>query len=65
MENYWVAPAAVAALALTGMFCIAWRFRARAVKRRWRAALDAYAEREIAQQGRKQARKRAQAFLGQ
>ncbi len=47
MENYWVAPAAAAALALTGMFFIAWRFRAHAVKRRL-AALDAYAEREIA-----------------
>jgi hypothetical protein len=52
MENYWVAPAAVA-LALTGMVSIAWRFRAHAVKQKQRlAALDAYAEREIAQQQR-------------
>jgi hypothetical protein len=59
MENYWVALAAAAALALTGTSFIIWRFRVHAAKRRL-AALDAYAERESAQH----ARKRVQAFLG-
>ena len=47
MENYWLALAAGVALALTGVFGLAWRFRARAV-RRWLTALDAFARREIA-----------------
>jgi hypothetical protein len=58
MENYWVAPVAVAVLALAGLFGIAERFRARAVKR-WRTALEAYAEREIARERHTSALKRA------
>ena len=61
MENHWVVPLAVAALALMGMFAIAWRSRARAVTR-WITALNSYAEREIAQERRRKALKRAQAF---
>jgi hypothetical protein len=61
MENHWVAPLAGAALALAGLFGIAWRFRARAVRRRL-TALAAYAEREIARERRRRAVRRAQPF---
>jgi hypothetical protein len=50
MENYWFALVAGVALALTGVFGLAWRFRARAVQR-WLAALDAFAQRELAATG--------------
>ena len=48
MDNYWIA-LMVAAAALATTFGLAWRFRVRAVKRRLRA-LDAYADREPAQE---------------
>ena len=57
MENDWVVPVAVAALALAGLLGLAWRFRARAV-RRWLTALDNYAERELARHRRNKAVKR-------
>ena len=47
MDNYWIA-LMVAGAALAATFGLAWRFRVRAVKRRFRA-LDAYADRELAQ----------------
>ena len=47
MDNYWTA-LMVAAATLATTFSLAWRFRVRAVKRRLRA-LDAYADRELAQ----------------
>jgi hypothetical protein len=57
MESNWVVPLAVAALALMGTFSIAWRSRVRAVTR-WHTALNAYADREIAQERRRKALKR-------
>ena len=48
MDNYWTA-LMVAAAALATTFGLAWRFRVHAVKRRLRA-LDAYADRELAQE---------------
>jgi hypothetical protein len=48
MDNYWVA-VMVAAAALATALALAWRFHIRAVKR-WLRALDAYADRELAQE---------------
>jgi len=48
MDNYWTA-LMVAAATLATTFGLAWRFRVRAVKRRFRA-LDAYADRELARE---------------
>jgi hypothetical protein len=56
MENDWIVPVTAVALALMGMLGIAWRYRVRAAKR-WLSALDAYADREIAQQRRGKALK--------
>jgi hypothetical protein len=50
MESYWLG----AAFAVTGMIGIVWRWRARAVKR-WLAALDVYADRQIALERRAEA----------
>jgi hypothetical protein len=58
MENYWVA----AVLVVTGLFFVALGFRARTANQ-WRTSLDAYAEREIARQRRKQTLRRTQAFF--
>jgi hypothetical protein len=57
MDNFWIA-LMVAAAALAMAFGLAWRFRARAAKRRLRA-LDAYADRERAQERGEYARIRA------
>jgi hypothetical protein len=57
MDNYWIS-LTVAAVALATTFGLAWRFRARAVERRLRV-LDAYADRELAQEGGEYARMRA------
>jgi hypothetical protein len=54
MDNYWIA-LMVAAAALATTFGLAWGFRVRAVKRRLRA-LDAYADRELAQERGERAR---------
>jgi len=62
MENLWIAAVVVGAVALAGMAGMAVRFRARA-EQNWRTSLQVYAEREIAQDRRTQARKRTQAFL--
>jgi hypothetical protein len=51
MESYWIGLVIAAALALTGMLGLAWRLRVRAAKR-WLTALDAYADRQIAQERR-------------
>jgi hypothetical protein len=53
----WQALLPAAILALTAVLGIVLLFRARAA-RRWNAAVDAYAEREIARDQRKQALKR-------
>jgi hypothetical protein len=45
MGNDWIVALLAAALALAAVLGIVWQFRARAV-RRFRAVLDAYAERE-------------------
>lgn len=58
MENYWVVTLAASVLAMLG---IAWQYRSRGVKR-WRKALDAYAEREIAEQQRRKCLKRPRTF---
>ena len=57
MDNYWIA-LMVAAAVLATTFGLAWRVRARAAKRRLRA-LDAYADRELAQERGEYARLRA------
>ena len=57
MDNYWIA-LTVAAAALATTFGLAWRFRIRTV-RRWLRALDAYADRELAQERGEYARIRA------
>jgi hypothetical protein len=56
MDNYWIA-LMVAAAVLATTFGLAWRFRVRAVKRRLRA-LDAYADRELAQEQGEYSRRR-------
>jgi hypothetical protein len=48
MNDYWIA-LMVATGTLATMFGIAWRVRARAVKR-WRGVLDVYVERELARE---------------
>jgi hypothetical protein len=58
METYWVA----AVLIVTGLFFVALGFRARTANQ-WRSSLDAYAERQIARQRRKQKLRRTQAFV--
>jgi hypothetical protein len=50
----WQAFVAAAALALTSVLVIVWQSRARGTKQ-WRATLEAYAEREIAQDRRRKA----------
>jgi hypothetical protein len=62
MNPIWVATLGVAVIALTGAVVTAASFRSRNAKQ-WRSSLDAYAEREIAQQRRKQKVQRAQAFF--
>jgi len=52
MDNTWMMTLALTILALMGMFTFAWRSRARAV-RRLLAALESYADREIAQERRR------------
>jgi len=49
MDNTWMMTLALTILTLMGMFTFAWRSRARAV-RRLLAALESYADREIAQE---------------
>jgi hypothetical protein len=61
MENHWVVPLAATGIALSGMLAIAWRLRARALARRL-AALDSYAKREITQERRRKALKRARSL---
>jgi hypothetical protein len=51
-----------AALALACLFVIVWRQSRARARRRWLAALDAYAEREIEQQRRRNALKRMEAL---
>lgn len=52
---------ASAVLASTALVGIVWQVRARAA-RRWRAALDAYVERQIAQERRRKALRRVRTF---
>jgi len=52
MDNTGMMTLALTILALMGMFTFAWRSRARAV-RRLLAALESYADREIAQERRR------------
>lgn len=58
MGSYWLA----AVLVVTGLFFVALGFRARTADQ-WRTSLDAYAEREIARQRRKQQLQRTKAFF--
>ncbi|HTK78042.1 MAG TPA: hypothetical protein VL371_22440 [Gemmataceae bacterium] len=58
MESYWIS----AVLVVTGLFFVALGFRARTTNQ-WRTSLDAYAEREIARQRRKQTLRRTQALF--
>jgi hypothetical protein len=62
MNPIWVATLGAAVIALAGTIVTAASFRSRNAKQ-WRTSLDAYAEREIAQQRRKQKVQRKQAFF--
>jgi hypothetical protein len=57
-ERAWLG----AALTLVALFAFLWQQSRRRARRRWLAALDAYAEREIEQERRRSAMRRMQAL---